>query len=43
MYDKYEYDKNAVRKSEMLYTTIKRDMHNFSQYHFALSDAPGVC
>ena len=35
------YDKDAVRKRQMLYTTIKRHMHNFNQYHCALSDAPG--
>ena len=32
MYDKRKYDKNAVRKRQMLYAAIKRHMHNLSQY-----------
>ena len=36
MYDKREYDENAVRKRQILYATIKRHMHNFTQYHCAL-------
>ena len=35
MYDKPEYDENAVRKRQMVYATIKKHMHNFSQ-HYAL-------
>ena len=43
MYDKCEYDQNAVRKRQMLYAAIKRDIHNFSQYHCALEEALGLC
>ena len=43
MYDKREYDQNAVRKRQMLYATIKRLIHNFSQYRCALEEALGVC
>ena len=32
MYDKCEYDENAVRKKQILYTSIRKHMQNFSQY-----------
>ena len=36
MYDKSEYHGNAVKERQMLYATIKRHMHNLSQYDFEL-------